>query len=141
MRELRRKIHEILKNPHLVSFATVTEEGKPWVYHVMAITSENFTINIATFVNARNVAQIKNNPEVHLTCGNTDPSQMKPYLQIQGRAELNTSEELRHGFWNSSLERIFLGPNDPLYGVIQVFPYRIEYWEPDKKEPEVWSYP
>ena len=140
MSELRKKIHEILKNPQLASFATVTEEGKPWVRYVIAVTSENLIINFATFINARKVAQINNNPEVHLTCGNTNLNEMKPYLQIQGKAQLNTSEEVRHGFWNSNLEKIFQGPSDPLYGVIQVTPYRIEYWSPDKNEPEVWSY-
>ena len=141
MSELRKKIHEVLKVCQVASFATVTEEGKPWVRYVMAITSEDLTINFATFTNARKVAHIKNNPEVHLTCGNTNPDEMKPYLQIQGRAQLNTSEEVRFGFWNNALEKIFLGPKDKFYGVIQITPYRIEYWEPGKKEPEVWSYP
>ena len=141
MSVLREKIHALLKNPQLASLATVTEEGKPWVRYVMAVTSEDLTINFATFIKARKVAQIKKNPEIHLTCGCTDPNELKPYLQIQGKAELDTSQEIRYGFWNNSLEKIFEGPDDPNYGVIQVIPYRIEYCEPGKMEPEVWSYP
>ncbi|MFH1093578.1 MAG: pyridoxamine 5'-phosphate oxidase family protein [Candidatus Omnitrophota bacterium] len=141
MSELRKKIHEILKGPQLVSLATITEEGKPWVRYVIAITSENLTVNFSTFLNARKAAQIKNNSEVHITCGITNLNEMKPYLQIQGKAVLNTSEEVRYGFWNSALEKIFEGPDDPNYGIIQVTPYCIEYCTPGSFEPEVWSYP
>ncbi len=141
MSELRKKIHEILKVPQLDSLATLTGDGKPWVCYVMIVTSENLIINFATFVKSRKVEQIKNNPEVHLTCGSTDPNEIKPYLQIQGRAQLNTSHDLRHDFWCGILEKIFQVPDDPNYGIIQVIPYRIEYCEYGEMELEVWSSP
>jgi general stress protein 26 len=139
MSELKSRIYEVLKKPQLASLATVTCEGKPWVRYVIALASEDFTIRFATFIKARKVDQIKNNPEVHLTCGVNDPLNLTPYLQIQGKAELLTDKEVKHSFWNDTLNKIFQGPDDPNYAVIQVVPYRIEYSTPGSFEPEVWT--
>jgi len=64
---------------------------------------------------------------------------MAPYLQIQGRAVLNTSKEARHAFWSDMLSHIFSGPDDPNYGVLEITPYRIEYCTVGSHEPEVWT--
>ena len=139
MDELKTRIHDILGKPQLAGLATVAEDGKPWVRYVMTVASENLTIRCATFVAARKVKQITENPEVHLTCGITDPREMGPYLQVQGRATLNTSQEARHGFWSDMLAPIFSGPDDPNYGVIEIAPYCIEYVTPGSREPQVWT--
>ena len=139
MSELKERILAIIRQPVLCGFASITEDGKPWVRYVMAIGSDKMDIRSASFVGARKVAQIQKNPEVHLTCGVTDPTKMTPYLQIQGRARCATDEAERHGFWSDMLKPIFSGPDDPNYGVVVVTPYRIEYCTPEKHEPEVWS--
>ena len=46
--------------------------------------------------NSQKVQQIENDPEVHITCGVDNPMEMKPYLQIQGRARFTTDEAERH---------------------------------------------
>jgi len=139
MAELKDQIFEILKKPQLTSLATITEEGKPWVRYVMMMTAEDMTMSFATFVQARKVSQIKAHPEVHLTCGVTNPSEVIPYLQIQGKATLKTDEQTRHAFWDDMLKPIFDGPDDPKYGVIEVTPYRIEYCTPGSYEPKIWT--
>jgi general stress protein 26 len=139
MSELKNRILDILKQPQLSGLATITEDGKPWVRYVMAVAGEDLTVRCATFVGARKVAQIKENPEVHLTCGVTDPAKMVPYLQIQARAQLCTDEAERHGFWSDMLAPIFAGPDDPNYGVLVIAPYRIEVCSPGSMEPEVWT--
>ena len=139
MAELRDQIYEILSKPQLAGLATVTQEGTPWVRYVMTVAAEDLTIHFATFIGARKVEQIKANPEVHLTCGVTNPMEMVPYLQIQGRAGLRTDEEIRHAFWSDMLAPIFEGPDDPKYGVVEVTPYRIEYCTPGSYEPRVWT--
>ncbi len=138
MADLKERILEILRRPRLCGLATVTQDGKPWVRYVMTMAVEDMTIRCATFVGARKVQQIQKNPEVHLTCGVTDLQNMTPYLQIQGRAVLNTSREARHGFWSDMLSPIFDGPDDPHYGVLEIKPYCIEYVSPGIFEPEVW---
>ncbi|MDI6451390.1 pyridoxamine 5'-phosphate oxidase family protein [Anaerobaca lacustris] len=139
MDDLTRRIAAILRQPQLAGLATITEDGKPWVRYVMTVASRDMVIRCATFVEARKVRQIEKNPEVHLTCGVTDPHEMVPYLQIQGRARLDTSREARHGFWTSMLAKIFDGPDDPKYGVLEITPYRIEYCDVAAPEPQVWT--
>jgi general stress protein 26 len=139
MSDLKERILKILQQPQLAALATITQDGKPWVRYVMVATSADMTIRCATFVSARKVKQIKKNPEVHVTCGVTDPRSMGPYLQIQGRAALSTSKEARHGFWSDMLAPIFSGPDDPNYAVIEIKPYYVEYSSPGIHEPEVWK--
>jgi general stress protein 26 len=139
MSDLKSRIEAILARPQLSSLATITQDGKPWVRYVMAVGSPDLTIRCATFTSARKVKQIAHNPEVHLTCGVTNPMKMTPYLQIQGRATLNTSREARHGLWSDMLSPVFDGPDDPNYGVLEIRPYYIEYWTPGLLEPEVWK--
>jgi general stress protein 26 len=127
MSDLKERILKIVQQPQLASLATITEDGKPWVRYVMTVATEDLTIRCATFVGARKVKQIEKNPEVHLTCGVTDPRNMAPYLQIQGRATFSTDRNVRHAFWTDMLSHIFSGPDDPKYGVIEIKPYSIEY--------------
>ena len=139
MSNTQEKILDILKQPQLAGFASITADGKPWVRYVIIATSNDMVIRCATCINARKVNQIKNNPEVHITCGINDPNNVQPYLQIQGQAQLSLDKELRHKFWNDTLKNIFEGPDDPNYGVIEIVPYCIEYCSPDSMETETWS--
>ena len=139
MNDLKTRIMEVVKPLQLSCLATVTEDGKPWVRYVMTSADDELTIRCATFATARKVKQIESNPEVHVTCGVTDPTNMKPYLQIQAKARSTTDEAERHAFWNPSLEGIFEGPDDPRYAVLVMTPYRIEYSSIDSFEPEVWE--
>ncbi|MFH0803154.1 MAG: pyridoxamine 5'-phosphate oxidase family protein [bacterium] len=139
MSTLKERIGQIIGQMQLSALATVTAEGKPWVRYVMTVADEKMNIRFSSFVGARKVEQLKRNPEVHLTCGVTNPMEMKPYLQIQGRARFTTDRDERHGFWNEMMANIYEGPDDPKYGIIIVEPYRIEYCAPGKFEPEVWT--
>jgi general stress protein 26 len=94
---------------------------------------------MATFVNSRKVAQIRRNPEVHLTTGVTDMATAESYLQVQGRAEILTDERTKRAVWNDQLKGIFTGPDDPNYAVCKITPYRIEYQSMGMVPPEVWE--
>jgi general stress protein 26 len=136
--DLRDRILDVFKGPRLAGLATVTKDGKPWVRYVMVEASDDLTFRCSSFVNARKVAQIESNPEAHLTCGITHPTDKGPYLQIQGRAEFSTDREARHAFWSDRLSAVFEGPDDPQYGVVIVHAYRIEVCHVGL-EPEVWE--
>jgi general stress protein 26 len=140
MPNLKERILDIVKGgPNLSGFATITKGGKPWVRYVMAEASDDLTFRFTSFRNARKIAQIESNPESHLTCGITDPTNMHlPYLQIQGRAEFTTDREARHAFWSDRLRVLFEGPDDPDYGVVIFRAYRIEYCRVGL-ETEVWE--
>ncbi|NOZ13984.1 MAG: pyridoxamine 5'-phosphate oxidase family protein [Acidobacteria bacterium] len=139
MNQLKEKIMKILTPHQLMCLATLTKEGKPWVRYVTGEAPDDETIRIATFSNSRKVAQIQNNPEVHITCGFTIPEQSRGYLQIAGTAQVSNSEEDRNLCWHDGLKEYFKGPDDPLYSVIFVHPYRIEYMGPGAMKPEVWE--
>ena len=138
MPNLKDRILDVVKAPFLAGFATTTKDGKPWVRYVMVEASGDLTFRCSSLVNARKVAQIESNPEVHLTCGISLPTDMGPYLQIQGRAEFRTDSEARHAFWSDRLSAVFQGPDDPNYGVVVVHAYRIELWHVGV-EPEFWE--
>jgi general stress protein 26 len=144
MSNLAQRIFTIIKEPQLASFATLAEESKPWVRYVTCYASEDLTIRFSTFIGSRKVAQIKKNPEVHLTCGvpnlaTAQTSTAQTYLQIQGKAELSIDKTEREAFWNDYLTRYFKGPDDPNYGIIIVKPYRIELYTMGNFKPEVWK--
>lgn len=138
MSDLKNRILEIFNGPCLSGLATITKDGKPWVRYVMAEASDDMTFRCSTFTNARKVAQIADNPEVHLTCGIRNPMEMTPYLQIQGRAEVTTDRDARHAFWSDRLKAVFKGPDDPNYGVVVIRATRIELWKVGSA-PEVWE--
>jgi general stress protein 26 len=139
MSELKKKILDVTTRLQLSGFATITEDGRPWVRYVMTVGGDDLSMRFATTVCARKVKQIALNPEVHITCGVVNPMKMTPYLQIQGIARFSTEKEERHGFWNDMLKQIFTGADDPNYGVIIVEPYRIEYCSQGTYIPEVWQ--
>jgi general stress protein 26 len=97
------------------------------------------TLRFATDKHSRKVAQINNNPEVHLTAGVTDPADAHAYVQIQGRAQFVTDQAERDAFWHDGLKQYFSGPDDPNYGIVITKPYRIEYFAMGNYEPEVWE--
>lgn len=137
--ELKKKILAKLDRPTLSVLATITEDGKPWVRYVTPMADEELNIWMATFVNSRKVAQIRRNPEIHLTTGVTDMTTAESYLQVQGRAEILTDERTKRAVWNDHLKGIFTGPDDPNYVVCKITPYRIEYQSMGMVPPEVWE--
>lgn len=138
MPDLKQRILEIIAEPHLASFATLTLEMKPWVRYVIAVGDDDLTIRFASYVDSRKIEQIRANPEVHMTSGVSGLADMNPYLQIQATATFSTNHHDRHGFWNEKLRSIFAGPDDPLYCVVIISPYRIEYCRQGPYEPDVW---
>jgi general stress protein 26 len=138
MPNLKERILDIVKVPVLAGLATTAKDGKPWVRYVMVEAADDLTFRCSSLANARKVAQIASNPEVHLTCGCDGPTDMGPYLQIQGRAEFRTDREARHSFWSDRLAALFTGPDDPNYGVVVTTAYRIEIWHVGL-EPEFWE--
>jgi general stress protein 26 len=136
---LKEKILAKLTGPTLCALATVTEDGKPWVRYMILSADQHLTMWGATFAGFRKVAQIRRNPEVHLTTGAKDLETAQSYLQIQARAEILTDAETKKAFWNDYLKNIFSGPDDPNYVVLRITPYRIEYCKMDRSPAEVWE--
>jgi general stress protein 26 len=139
MPDLKKKMAAKMKQSTLYALATVTENGNPWVRYVTPFPDENLTIWMATFLNSRKVAQIRKNPEVHLTTGVTSLETAESWLQIQGRAEILTDVKTKKAVWNDHLKNIFSGPDDPNYCVCKITPYRIEIHRMGTAPLEAWE--
>ena len=138
MNNLQKRIVEVFTEPSIVSaFATLTKDGKPWVRYVCAIIGDDFKIRFATFADSRKVAEIKQNPNVHLTCGKFDPK-IEVYIQIEATASVTDSKEERKNMWYEHLGAFFKGPEDPNYVVMVLDPFRIEVYGPGLEGPEIW---
>lgn len=131
--ELKKKIKKLISQEKFGVFATVTQDGKPWARYVELFLSDakdsndDMTILFATMVDARKVEHIKHNPEVHIVCGASSATGESDYMQIQGKAIVSTDSALRHRFWRDDMSMFFSGPDDKLYAVVVVTPYRVEY--------------
>ncbi|KMY69283.1 hypothetical protein AAU61_03920 [Desulfocarbo indianensis] len=128
-----------MNTPNLASFATLTEDGKPWVRYVTPLADQDLVIRFATFIASRKVAQVKQNPEVHLTLGVTDPMTAQSYIQVQGKAQIKTDQASREKVWFDRLKAYFQGPDDPNLAVVEITPYRIEFMDMGSVEPQVWE--
>ena len=136
--DLQKKIYNLMKEYPLAALATVTEDGKPWVRFIMIAPEKDLSINFATLLNSRKVAQINHNPEVHLACGAALVDSVAPYVQIAGTAKTSRDETIRKAMWTDALTKYFTGPDDANYCVGIIEPYRIEYFSMPKP-PEVWT--
>jgi len=139
MSTLKERILAKVKGPTLFALATIREDGKPWVRYVTPFVDKDLTFWMATYIQSRKVAQIRKNPEVHLTTGVTAIEKAESYLQIQGRAEILTDEKTKKAAWNDELKKIFSGPDDPDYCVCKITAYRIEFQKLGPVPPEVWE--
>lgn len=135
---LKAELQNMLDSPQLMSFATVSEDGKPWVRYVVGKANRDLEIRFATFANSRKVAHVKRMDEVHLTCGANSPESVEPYLQIQGKARIEDSEAERNAIWHDGLLEYFSGPDDPNLVICVVTPYRIEL-NIGEMNPTIWE--
>jgi general stress protein 26 len=141
MADAKQRILEILQPERmfLAALATITQDEKPWVRYVSPKIADDLTLRIATSARSNKVAQTKANPEVHLTCGITDPRTAQHYLQIQGKAAFSTDQAEKSAFWEDVLKAYWSGPDDPDYGILLIKPYRIEARSMTSMDSEVWE--
>lgn len=137
--ELQHRIFELSKDLQLANCATITEDGKPWVRYVMGKAEPDLTFRFSTHLATRKVAQIRKNPQVHISLGVTDVTAPNAWIQLQGIAEIVTDQAERDAFWYDLLQTIFTGPDDPNYAIVIVRPSRIELEKMGNLPPEVWE--
>ena len=109
MSDLKKRIFEFAKELQLINFATITEEGNPWVRYVVGKADNELVFRFCTHLNTNKVNQIKKNPNVHISMGATDMKTTTHWLQIQGTAEISTNKTERDSFWFDALKRYFSG--------------------------------
>lgn len=145
MDNLQKRIIEVFRRPSafdipsiICAVATVSKEGKPKVRYVQAAIGDDFKIRFAAFNNSRKISEIKQNPNVSLSCGHMYPK-IEVYLQIDAQAKVTDSLIEKEKMWYKPLQHVFTGTNDPNYVVVILEPSRIEVFGPSMKNPEVWQ--
>ena len=139
MADLKKRIYGMIKDYQIVSLATVTEDGKPWVRHVMTVGEKDFTMKFTTSMKSRKVNHIRHNREVHILYGVSSLETAKQYLQIQGKAIISRDAALRKEMWKDFMTKYFSSADDPNYGVGIVKPYHIELFTMASRKPEIWE--
>jgi general stress protein 26 len=141
MSDTKRKILETLQRGRgfLASLATITEDGAPWARYVTGTIDDELTIRIATSLHSKKVAHVRARPEVHLACGNIDPSVEAPYFQIEATAEISTDPEEKQAIWNDGLAFFFQTPENPDWCVLKARPHRITVHSMTSMDTEVWT--
>jgi general stress protein 26 len=139
MDDVKKKIVEGARGLQLINFATLTEDGRPWVRYVVGKADDELVFRFCTHRETRKVAQIKKNPNVHISLGAKDMETAEHWMQVQGVAEISTGRDERHSFWFDALSNYFTGPDDPNYCIIIVRPSRIEYGTMGSMTPEIWE--
>lgn len=139
MSELKQRIFEAAKDFQLINFASITENGKPWVRYVVGKVDNQLVFRFCTFIGSRKVGQIRKNPNVHISLGAKDLETAKHWIQVEGRAEVTTDKTERESFWFDQLKNYYSGPDDPNYCIIIVRPSRIEFGTMGSMTPEVWQ--
>jgi general stress protein 26 len=139
MSALKAKIFSVLGPTQLAALGTVTPEGKPWVRYVMTAATRDLTVRFATVKGSRKIAEIRDNPRVHLLTGVSVLAEAERWVQVEGRAEISAAQEERFGFWHDGLKAYFESPEDPNYVICVIRPTRIEYMSMSAMKPEVWE--
>lgn len=130
MADVKKRIYKILTGSpaSMASFATITEDGKPWVRIVQITVDEELNIRISTDKNSRKISQIEKNPDVHICFYDQSREGEIEYVQIQGKAEVSEDLELKKSMWDPMGYLYGTGPEDPDSVVITVKPSRAELW-------------
>jgi general stress protein 26 len=139
MSDLRQRIFDATKEMQLMNLATITGDGKPWTRYMVGNADQDLEFLFCTHLESRKVAQIRNNPNIHICTGVHDLETAQQWLQVQGVAEIVTDKEARHAYWYDELKNYFSGPDDPNYVLIIVKPSLIEFGTMGSMTPEVWT--
>ena len=125
--------------PFLCSLATVGSDGAPRVRFVRAKLDSGVILRIPTFLETQKVSNVRADPRVHITCGDTDAERPGTYFQIDGTAEIATDGAEREAAWTPRLAKWFSGPEDANYAVVKVAPTEITALPIGRAgEPSVW---
>jgi general stress protein 26 len=118
--DVKEKVLQILENNKVGTLATV-KNSKPHSRY-MTFFNEELKLYTATSKETDKTEEIQENPNVHILIGYDGEGLGDAYLEIEGRASVNASEDLKEKVWNDHLKPWFDGPNDPNYIVLEIQP-------------------
>lgn len=122
---LKEKITTIIQGQRTGVLSTVRND-KPHSAFMMFF-HEDFVLYVATDRKSKKITDIEKNPNVHVLLGREGKKLDEDYIEMEGLASIEEDSTLKNKFWNNSLKRWLLGPEDPNYVLIKINPDTIYY--------------
>ncbi|OCA82021.1 pyridoxamine 5'-phosphate oxidase family protein [Pseudobacillus wudalianchiensis] len=135
MEQLKTEILNILKENKVGTLATV-KNNKPHTRY-MTFYNEELTLYTPTGKDTYKVEEIDQNPHVHILIGYTGEGIGDTFLEIEGTAKIDDSQQTKERLWNEEIAKWFDGPNDPNYIVLTITPNTIRYMNKGEDTPQV----
>lgn len=132
--EMKDKVLKILDKNKLGTMATV-QYNKPHSRY-MTFFHDELNLYTATSKETHKVEEIEKNPYVHILIGYEGEGLGDSFLEIEGKASINESNDLKRKLWNEEFEHWFKGPDDPNYIILSIAPTQIRLMNNKGKKPE-----
>lgn len=91
----------------------------------MTFFNANLTLFTPTSIQTDKADEIKASPKVHILAGYAREGFGDSYVEIEGTASINDSDDLIEKLWNENMEPWFDGPNDSNLIVLEIKPVKI----------------
>ncbi|MRX73657.1 general stress protein [Bacillus lacus] len=134
MSDTKQKVLNMLDKHSIGTLATVRDQ-KPYT-RFMLFFHDELTLYTATNRSYDKVEDLQENSSVHILLGYEGKGFQDAYAEIEGRASIEESEELKARFWTDSLKEWISSPNDPDYVLIKIQPVYIRYFDKAGSEPQ-----
>ncbi|AZB41974.1 general stress protein [Bacillus sp. FJAT-42376] len=121
--QLKEQIVKIIDQNKIGTLATV-KNRKPHSRY-MTFFNENLTLYTPTDIETHKVEEIDENPNVHILLGYDGEGFGDTYVEVEGTASIEKSEELKQRLWDDNMKMWFDGPNDENYIVLKIIPDQI----------------
>ncbi|UFT99701.1 pyridoxamine 5'-phosphate oxidase family protein [Radiobacillus kanasensis] len=122
--QLEEKVQQILDKNQIGTLASI-KDNKPFSRYMTFFHEEGFHLYSATDKDTHKVEDLQENDQVHILIGYENKGLNDTYLEIEGKAKVKDSNDVKQMVWNDDLEPWFEGPDDPNYVVLDITPSEI----------------
>lgn len=133
--DLKEKVLTIIKNHKVGTFATI-KNNRPHS-RFMLFYNEDTTLYTVTNKDTHKATDLMTNPYAHILLGYECKGWNDTYVEIEAKASVEESMELKQRFWNDKLSEWLNGPDDPNYLLLKLSPDTIRYFEKAGSQPQV----
>lgn len=133
--QLKKEILSELKESKTGTLATV-KNNKPHTRY-MTFYNDNLTLYTPTGKDTYKVEEIEQNPNVHILIGYSGEGIGDTFLEIEGTAKIQDSQQIKEKLWNDEISKWFKSPDDPEYIVLEIKPKTIRYMNDGEDTPQV----
>lgn len=135
--QIKNKIEEVLDRHQVGTLATV-QNGTPHSRY-MTFYNEDLVLFTPTDIETHKAEEISKNPNVHILIGYDGKGFEDPYVEVEGKAKINDSEELKDKLWNKQMKHWFNGPDDPNYIILEIHPNQYRLMNVNGEGPQVYK--